>query len=315
MRVIFTLTMTAVVLGIIFLTLARLEVYLPGYNHMTLIEDLQEIHHANTDNVRISTIGHSEEGRSIPSLVVGEGTYKLLVVAGTHAREWLTSQLVVELTRAYLKKREFVENTELHVVPMLNPDGIEIASQTFLWPWHGWAVWRANNFILNSRRWKANAHGIDLNMQFGRDWETTASKSKPSYMGYKGAYVEQASEAQAIASYIREIVPDALITYHSSGSVIYWYYGQDEEMTAQHRGYAQGIGSLTGYRLIPPEKCETPAAGLKDWFVMAFGKPGLTIEIGNIVDGLPLPPQMLPYYIRENKDVFRYLLEKIGPDK
>ncbi|HWI60960.1 MAG TPA: hypothetical protein VNT75_03900, partial [Symbiobacteriaceae bacterium] len=45
---------------------------------------------------------------------------------------------------------------------------------------------------------------------------------------------------------------------------------------------------LTGYGLMPRE--ENPSGGgYKDWFVQTVGRPGYTLEIGQYIDGGPLP--------------------------
>ena len=91
------------------------------------------------------------------------------------------------------------------------------------------------------------------------------------------------------------------ISYHSSGSVIYWSFGQKGALAQQTKNFAKRIGNITGYT--PDDDYEElDPAGYKDWALLKKGIPSLTIEIGRSES--PLPPSAYKRIYRENQHVW-----------
>ncbi len=255
---------------------------------------------------------------------LGKGDKKIAVIAGVHGREGLTSLLTMKLIEEYAinyqKNEKFKEynltnlfdKITLIFIPMLNPDGIEIAINGIDHLDNKEFYIKANEDNNNFERWKANARGVDLNKQFKADWENTKSTSEPHYSEYKGPNPESESESKALADLTRKEKFTAVICFHHSGRIIYWYYNQKNKELKRDQILAEKISNINGYELISPDDSNTKAAGYKDWFIKEFKNPGFTIEIG-YKDKIekPLPADKLTLFYEENKKIILELAENL----
>ncbi len=126
----------------------------------------------------ISSIGTSVLGRRIQCIKFGNGQKKVFYCASTHANEWITSPLLMKflenLSKSYVNNlnifgynaRELYNNVSLYVVPMLNPDAVDLV--TGLLSENSWAYNNAKRIssdfpdISFPNGWKANIEGENL---------------------------------------------------------------------------------------------------------------------------------------------------------
>lgn len=98
-----------------------------------------ELVKSNNSILSYFTIGKSYEGREIICAKIStgtkpDGTWKpgILIDGGIHAREWLsvTSAMYVIVQLAE-KRRDIniLENLDIYIVPVLNPDGYEYSHE------------------------------------------------------------------------------------------------------------------------------------------------------------------------------------------
>ncbi len=174
---------------------------------------------------------------------------------------------------------ELLERVCFHIVPMSNPDGVEIV-RTGKVP----AALSNRYDAYYAPLWKANAKGIDLNANFDADWEkydSIADANKLGYMGYKGTAPECAAESKALADYLRANAFDLILSYHTSGSVIYWSFGGDEcdEVNALNYDLARKLALSSDFTV--NQQIGSSTAGLKDWAIQTLKTPSLTIEFAS----------------------------------
>ena len=134
---------------------------------------------------------------------------------------------------------------------MVNPDGVTL-QQTGLssFPKADHAkIIKMNDGSKNFKRWKANAKGIDLNRQYDARWKYLGGGNVPKFKNYKGKSPESASETKAVLSFVNDIDPEIAISYHSSGQILFWKYGQTGSRYTRDRTYVKKISQMTGYRL------------------------------------------------------------------
>ncbi|MFW5980342.1 MAG: M14 family zinc carboxypeptidase, partial [Halanaerobiales bacterium] len=197
-------------------------------------------------------------------------------------------------------------------IPMVNPDGIEIAVNGIDSLKNKDFYIKANEGSNNFERWKANSRGVDLNKQFNADWKRTKSTEKPHFSDYKGPFFESEPESKALADLTRNNHISAVVCFHHSGRVIYWYYKQGKSTFKRDQELVKKISKINGYDPVKPEESDTKAAGYKDWFIKKFNKPGFTIEIGNKDKSKkPLPENKLPVFYKENREVLLELAENL----
>jgi g-D-glutamyl-meso-diaminopimelate peptidase len=241
-------------------------------------------------------IGHSVQGREIIALKLGRGDREVHYNAAIHANEWITAALMMKFSMACASAfmedsnhyiRGLLAQTSLWVVPMLNPDGVELvlnglsaehseASDLLKW----------NNNSTDFSRWKANIRGVDLNDQFPAQWEVERARRatpQPGPMNYSGEAPLTEPEAIAIACFTLRHSFDLAISLHTQGEEIYWNYRDHEP--AESAVIAEKLAQVSGYRAV---KLSDSDAGYKDWFIQQFRKPGFTVEAGLGVNPLPL---------------------------
>jgi putative gamma-D-glutamyl-L-diamino acid endopeptidase 1 len=274
--------------------------------------------------LRVDEIGQTVDGNKLYDFRVGNPAAErhLLVFGGIHAREYITAQLVMRqlvqllsdqsMNGSYenMAVRELLSNTEIHFIPMANPDGIGI-SQLGLEGLRTEAVRETVRQIASKdgkalteaylRQWKSNANGVDLNRNFDALWESYNDHlGHASADHYKGTAPECELESKALADLTRQFQFDATLSYHTQGEVIYWNFGQEGELKDMSLLLANRVSELTGYRLDGNFQA-LDTAGYKDWAISKMGIPSLTIEAGH--GGNPVDPAQMDAIWRENKDV------------
>ena len=195
------------------------------------------------------------------------------------------------------------ETATIWVVPMVNPDGVDIV-QHKVTPAHPYykQLMQWNGGSRDFTRWKANIRGVDLNRQYMANWIIAwqSGPQEPASEGYAGPFPESEPESRAIAELIRSRPFRLIIAYHAQGQVIYWNYLNLSPPEA--RTIAGKFQRLSGYT--PKISEYTCHGGLKDWFILDFRKPGFTIEIGK--GTTPLPSSQFPVILRNNLGILMY---------
>lgn len=269
-----------------------------AYDEASLKADLAVL---ETQGAKTAVIGYTQLGREIPVVMKGsnEGA-QVLIVATTHAREYITTPLVIEMMKNYNG------SAGVWCVPMLNIDGALLCQyglnsiedtgvREFLLGVNG----GSEDFTL----WKANARAVDLNVNLNAKWGTgTQNVSYPAPGNYIGEYPVSESENIALRQLINELQPSVVLTYHTKGEVIYWGF----ECVKPYYEQARRIAETTGYLL---EESTGSAGGLKDWYTVTTFKLGLTIEAVNVNIPYPIPLEILPEVYEQNKNVIRVATE------
>lgn len=252
----------------------------------------------------ILTIGESVENRKIYILKFGRGPRKIFICGGTHACEWITVPVLMkwieEICHLYISKdtaysrniEELFERSTIHVLPMLNPDGIELqikGTRTYQPNYKELVKWNGGSDDFS--KWKANIRGVDLNRNFNAKWRECKKIEKeegirgPWLELYGGEHPESEPETKAIVNYTRQEDFDMVLSYHTQGQEIYWCYDHIEVDGAKKMG--ELFAKASGYVLGVPDP-NASFGGYKDWFIKEFRRPGYTIECGLGENPLPI---------------------------
>ena len=249
--------------------------------------------------------GRSVLGKNLSYLKIGTGKYKVFINAAHHALEWITTPLVLwfceDFLQNHVKKGMFLgEDTEkimedcaLFVVPMVNPDGVDLVNIGFdesnlfyeeLKKWENMGVDFRNT-------WKANIRGVDLNRNYPAEWEKSKRQEEgwgitlPAPTRFGGNAPLSEPETAAMVQFSKKSSFDLVMAYHTQGQEIYWLYKYNDNQKAEM--LARKFGELSGYA-IQENPSEAAFAGYKDWFIDCYGKPGFTIEAGLGENPLPI---------------------------
>ncbi len=264
------------------------------YTYAIMVRDLNELAAAYPDLIKLDSIGKSEYGREIWQADLGKGEAVVLLNGSHHAREWITTILLMTMLDRYAQAyhrgdtwngqsvRGLLDRVTLRFIPMVNPDGVTLQQQGLsAFPEEDHAALLAmNEGSANFKRWKANAKGIDLNRQYPADWANIRDPEPgPHYMNYKGTAPLQAKEAQAMYDAALKTQPEIALAYHSSGEILYWHFHNDKANMSRDSALAGRYAGMTGYRVVPPAS-NPSGGGFTDWFIQQFGRSGLTPELG-----------------------------------
>lgn len=270
-------------------------------------EDLLALQQAYPDRMSFQSIASTADGREVYEVIFGNPLAEkhIILQAGIHAREYMTSLLVMNQLEMYLAYYEegSYRNTELsslfdevcvHVMPMMNPDGISISqygldgiqSSSLRAAIREWYERDKRNGITDDSLsdyltlWKANANGVDLNRNFDYGFEEYGGAAAPGALKYKGTAALCERESAALVRRTEEISPVLAVSYHASGSVIYWDYGQTGQLRSECSTMVDVIHAVNGNEIKYAASDKQDAAGYGDWLVMVKGIPSATIEIG-----------------------------------
>ena len=255
----------------------------------------------------IRDIGETYYGRKIPQIAVGLGRRKVVYNAAHHANEWITTPMLMRFLEEYARAisengtifgyaaQSLYQRTTLHLVPMVNPDGVDLVTGAIPESSPAWenALRLSESYpeIPFPEGWKANLRGVDLNLNYPAGWEQARENkyaqgyTVPGPRDYVGAAPLDQPETVAMAELTRRLNPVLTISWHTQGNVIYWKYGNLEPAGARQLG--EDFASVSGYRLedVP---FASGFAGYKDWFILTWDRPGYTVEVGSGQNPLPL---------------------------
>ncbi|MFW3147266.1 MAG: M14 family zinc carboxypeptidase [Thermoplasmatota archaeon] len=170
------------------------------YNSMT--EYLQFLEETYTDLVRLWSIGTTHEGREIWCVKLSDSPGlqedgnpgsepQALLVGAHHGNEWISYEVPLYVIKFLLDNyggedrngsiASFIlENRELFIVPMLNPDGVQYAHEQE----RGWRKNREPNYISDFSPKKIVSpdavpvsYGVDINRNYGWMWHVSGGSN------------------------------------------------------------------------------------------------------------------------------------------
>lgn len=315
----------------------------------SLTEDLFALAEQYPQIVQVISLGQSHEGRQIWAVKLSDDVStedptepETLLIGGQHAREWigvevpfLIAQYLAQHYATDERVKRLIDNLEIWIVPMVNPDGHEYtrADPCPTAPQVYCRLWRKNRRDLGN-----GVFGVDLNRNWSFQWDARAGGSRnPHSITYRGP--EPFSEPEIRA--LRDLVLDptrhfkAFIDYHSFSQLVGWPWGYtldppvplsedarfeppSDSVEYERIGgtMARFIYNVHGqtYRACQISlDCPYPAAGVStDWFYSETGGISFVIELRPDTGepGFILPPEQIRPTFEENLPAALYLLEQ-----
>lgn len=249
------------------------------------------------------SIGKSVMNKDIPCLKIGKGKKKLFLSGAYHGLEYLTAAFLMRFTENYAQRLEngdeeiqkLYDKVTLYIVPMVNPDGVDIAINglDITNPYHRALISMVGIHSFHNV-WQANARGVDINHNYDANWKMVMDRPSPSKYG--GERAESEPETRAVVDFVRKMDFDMLLAFHSQGGEI--YYDFDGMVGRRSEELAKKMAGVSGYSACSPTGTAV-YGGCKDWFIKEFGREGFTVEIGHGKN--PLPMDMLDEVYDENE--------------
>lgn len=238
-------------------------------------------------------IGHSFTGEPIYYFHIGSSSgIQILIEAGIHAREYIS-------TLATLKEMEALLNAStlsfgVYFVPLMNPDGVGLVLDGLDYINNS----DIRNFLLkinNSKDfslWKANARGVDLNVNFNAMWGLGKHNTfSPGPQNFVGEHPLSEPESLTLSKFLAQHKIDGSLSIHTKGEVV--YYGYDRLSPAELARDKLIATHLAEFLGITPEKTIQSVGGVSDYISEIYHIPSFTIELGSDKLTHPITPDYL----------------------
>lgn len=240
-----------------------------------------------------------------------------------HARELVTVEIPLMLIKHLLENygkdadiTNMLDSTDIWVIPMVNPDGHTLAEKG-----NNWRKNKNDNKDVSATA----SMGVDLNRNYGHQWNTGGSSDDTRSETYHGKAAFSEPETQAIRDFMtKQTNLKIMMSYHSFSNLILWPWGWSNSPTpdaAKFNTIGKKLGANAGYK--PEQSSELYiASGITDDYAYAKLKMlSFTTEMGAWGDGFDPPYSKVAQFWKENLPNALYLIKlasdsnaSFGPD-
>ncbi|MFQ6061287.1 MAG: carboxypeptidase N/E family protein, partial [Thermoplasmata archaeon] len=239
---------------------------------------------------QLDTIGYSVQGRQILALKISDNPDQrefepeVRIVGCHHGNERPSAEIPLYLAQYLLENydinnqiKDLVDNREIWIVPMFNPDGHESYS-------------------------RYNAHGIDLNRDYGYMWEGWGGSPSP--------YSQPETEAMMLFSQEHNFVLS--LSFHSYGEIVNYIWNfhpvpPPDSLILQQLSYE--YASYNGYWVTEGYDWYETHGDLNDYSHGIDSDLDWTIEIGSSFNP---PPSQLQGIWLDNRDATLQFIKRAG---
>lgn len=248
------------------------------HSYSSILSSIIKLQNNYPSILTLNTIGQSHDGREIVCARLGKGKYGPIMLGGVHGRERVNPIVLVAIMaryceRYYSKYISALDDYCIYFIPVLNPDGYDIAISGFGAITNEEMREHCRNLYIPSEKYKFNARGIDINRNFR---SVNFAKTKHSGVAFSE------NESCAFMDFCQNNDTMGLIDFHSRGECIYYYRGElSEEYNNRQFHLAGKLANITGYSLNMPfeENIDGVSGGNSvNYYSETFEKPALTIE-------------------------------------
>ncbi|WP_409479275.1 M14 family metallopeptidase [Pseudobdellovibrio sp. HCB154] len=200
------------------------------HNYAEMTAELTKLANENPTLVTMGSIGKSTEGRDTWVLRLGADQSHasekpaVIYMGGHHAREHLSMEMPLMLAQHLVAQYKagnerivgLMNNRDIHIIPMVNPDGAEYDIQD-----GSYKMWRKN------RSRNANGtFGTDLNRNYSYKWGTGGSSTNPNSDTYMGTKPFSEPETINIKNYVEAHTNiTTLLSFHTYSQLILYPWG------------------------------------------------------------------------------------------
>ena len=255
------------------------------------------------------------------NVAVDENEPEVLFTANQHAREHLTVEMALyilnQLTSGDPQFTNLVNNREIWIVPMVNPDGVEYDVAT-----GAYRMWRKNR----QPNAGSTAVGTDLNRNWSFQWGCCGGSSgTPSSETYRGPSAFSAPETQVVRDFVNSRVVGGVqqikahIDWHTYSELILWPYGYTTANTTStlnaddrnaHATLGQQMAATNGYTPEQASDLYIADGTINDWMWGTHKIFSYTFEMfptGSNPGFYPADEQIGPQTSRNRQAVLMFL--------
>ena len=297
--------------------LAYLQQIANDYPEICTLTDIADSHGKEYFNSGV--IGYEDYQHDIWLLKISDNVNDnedepgVYLMGAHHSREPISTEVVLgiieHLTSNYGNDdaiTAMVDNSEIYIVPMVNPDGHEVVlNQLNTW----WRKSVADNNNDGQFSYTSDGpDGVDPNRNYGWNWSGDGSSSNPASETYHGPSVFSEPGVAAMRDLMAAHHFTTGISYHSYSELVLYPYGYSSSCVAPDEdalrelavNMGESIPKITGSGHYFPEQSNDlyPASGVTDdW---AYGEHGIfcfTVELAQ--EFIP-PASQVPTIVNDN---------------
>ena len=226
-----------------------------------LLEGLVALAASCSSKLELKTLNTTNDGWPIRSASIGSGPTKVLLSFGIHGREYMTSEIAMNLLTTLCSggEHKLLKDVTFTTMPIFNPDG---RARTDAALGLGTSI---RDQACGDRR--KNGRLVDLNRNFDWDWDDMAASSGDVLStSYRGPAANSEIESQTLDALAGAVKPDMYIDIHTGTLAMYapWNHNSsgglnnDEAIalldkvateTSWHRDHTPkfGVGGIVSY--------------------------------------------------------------------
>lgn len=246
------------------------------HNYAELTQALQQLATDNPSSAEVSSIGQSVQGRELWRIRITsdihnqEGLPAIVFLGGHHAREHLSMEVPLLLAQHLLRElknnnpeiKRLLSTREVHIIPVVNPDGSEFDISTGTYKY-----WRKNRASVGR-----NKFGVDLNRNYAFGWGGAGSSSSPDSDTYRGPSAFSEPETRAIKAFIEsQSHLTTLLSFHTFSELILYPWGHtngrmpDQRDWQLHKTMAETMAQWNNYEPMQSSELYLASGDTTDW--------------------------------------------------
>lgn len=269
----------------------------------------------------VTTIGQSVQQRELWAIKISDNVGQdedepvVVFLGAHHAREWISvdvpfliANYLIESYATDTEIARLVDNAEIWIVPMVNPDGHQYSVLTD-------RLWRKNR-----RNNGDGSYGVDLNRNYSYQWGGPGSSGDTFSETYRGPSPFSEPESQAVRDFLQQVTPKALISYHNYSQLILYPWGFTNSPAPDKAlldnlavAMAHKIRAVHGVSYRPGQASTLYLASgdTTDWLYALLSAPSYTIELrpSGFIPGFELPEEEIQPTFEENLPAALFLID------
>ena len=284
-------------------------------------DELQQLQTNFPNIAKLVELGNSIENRNIMAIKISdnaaleENEPAILFIGGHHAREWISVDVPFLLGKYLLEQyasntqvRNLVDNGEIWIIPLLNPDG------------HQYSVIKDRLWRKNRRDNGDGSFGVDLNRNYSYQWGGPGSSGDSYSETYRGPYAFSEPETAVLQSFTSEQNFLAMISYHNYSQLVLFPWGYTNSpapdislLDQLAKTMAEKIFNVHGKTYIAEQSSNLyiVSGDATDWLYGETRAPSFTIELRpkSSIPGFILPESEIIPTFEENLPAALFLIE------
>lgn len=295
------------------------------HNYTEMTEKLRQLTKDHAGISQMNSIGKTFEAREIWAIRISgnlghaDNLPAAIFMGGHHAREHLSIELplyyieylLTEYASGNPRIQRLVNSRDIHIIPMVNPDGAEYDIAT-----GSYKMWRKNRSVNNG------TPGVDLNRNYGYGWGGGGASKDPDAETYRGPNAFSELETQAIKKYVEDHQNiTILLSFHTFSELILYPWGHVYEGISNtrdkqvHEAMAKKMSEWNGYTAQQSSGLYIASGDTTDWSYGEHKIISFTFELdpegggwgGN--GGFYPGAKVIPEVQRKNLEPVLYLIE------